>query len=112
MVGQHRQRLHKEKVEFLPKVNVGRCFFRDILKADQLDTMAQLLKQEYFMKGDAILREGEAGNTFYIIQSGEVNIFRRQIGDGPIATLGKEMFFGEKALLGDDVRQETVVVAR
>ena len=112
VVGQHRQRLHKEKMEFLPKVSVGNQFLKDILKGDQLDTMAQLLKQEYFMKGDAILREGEAGNTFYIIQSGEVNIFKRQLGDRPIATLGKEKFFGEKALLGDDVRQATVVAAR
>eukprot|EP00584_Thalassiosira_punctigera_P009212 CAMPEP_0172534196 /NCGR_PEP_ID=MMETSP1067-20121228/6645_1 /TAXON_ID=265564 ORGANISM="Thalassiosira punctigera, Strain Tpunct2005C2" /NCGR_SAMPLE_ID=MMETSP1067 /ASSEMBLY_ACC=CAM_ASM_000444 /LENGTH=703 /DNA_ID=CAMNT_0013318959 /DNA_START=140 /DNA_END=2251 /DNA_ORIENTATION=+ len=109
VVGQHRQRLHKEKVEFLPKVKVGSRFFRDVLERDQLDTMAQLLKQEYFRKGDAILREGEAGNTFYIIQSGEVEIYRKQLGPKPIATLGKEKFFGEKALLSDDVRQATVV---
>lgn len=112
VVGQHRQRLHKEKVEFLPKVNVGKKVFKDILEKDQIDTMAQLLKQEYFKAGDTILREGEAGNTFYIIQSGEVSIYKKELGDKPIATLGKEKFFGEKALLSDDVRQATVVAAR
>mmetsp|Transcript_12686 Transcript_12686/g.27552 ORF Transcript_12686/g.27552 Transcript_12686/m.27552 type:complete len:694 (-) Transcript_12686:268-2349(-) len=111
VVGQHRKRLHMEKVKFLPKVNVGKKRFGDVLKKDQLDAMAQLLKQEYFKQGDTILREGESGNTFYIIQSGEVSIFRRDLGDKPIATLGKEKFFGEKALLEDDVRQATVVAA-
>ncbi|KAL7533440.1 hypothetical protein ACHAXR_005236, partial [Thalassiosira sp. AJA248-18] len=109
VVGQHRQRLHKEKVEFLPKVKVGKSYLKDVLGKDQIDTMAQLLNQEYFKAGDAILREGEAGNTFYIIQSGEVTIYRKDLGDKPIAKLGKEKFFGEKALLSDDVRQATVV---
>lgn len=112
VVGQHRQRLHKEKIEFLPKVSVGKKVFKDILEKNQIDTMAQLLKQEYFKAGDTILREGEAGNTFYIIQSGEVSIYKKELGDKPIATLGKEKFFGEKALLSDDVRQATVVAAR
>jgi len=111
VVGQHRRRLHKEKVEFLPNVNLEKKKFGDIFTVDQIDSMAQLLQQEYFRKGDIILREGEAGNTFYIIQSGEVNIFKYQLGDKPIATLGKEKFFGEKALLSDDVRQATVVAA-
>jgi len=111
VVGQHRKRLHMEKVKFLPKVNVGKELFGDILKPGQLDTMAQLLTQEYFKEGDTILREGEAGNTFYLIQSGEVDVFRRDLGDKAIARLGTEKFFGEKALLEDDVRQATVVAA-
>jgi len=111
VVGQHRQRLHKEKVEFIPNVNVEKKKFGDIFTKDQIDSMAQLLQQQYFREGDTILREGEAGNTFYIIQSGEVNIFKKQLGDKPIAKLGKEKFFGEKALLSDDVRQATVVAA-
>merc|ERR1712127_524184 len=73
--------------------------------------MAQLLQQQYFREGDTILREGEAGCTFYIIQSGEVNIFKKGLGDDPVGKLGKEQFFGEKALLSDDVRQATVVAA-
>ena len=113
VVGQHRKKLHLEKIHFLPKVNVGKNKFKDVFSAEQLDSMAQLLKQEHFRKGDTIVREGEAGNTFYIIQSGEVDVYRRGLSeDGkPIATLGKEKFFGEKALLSDDVRQATVVAS-
>lgn len=112
VIGQHRQRLHQEKVEFLPKVKVDKKKFGDFLSKDQIDTMAQLLQQEYFKKGETIIREGEAGNTFYIIQSGDVGIYKKQLGDKPIATLGKQKFFGEKALLSDDVRQATCVAAR
>lgn len=115
VVGQHRRKLHKEKVEFLPKVKAGRQKFGDIMEKGQIDTMAQLLKQEYFKEGDTIIREGQAGNTFYIIQSGEVNIYKKGLaepGDKPLDTWGRERFFGEKALLSDDVRQATVVAAR
>jgi CRP-like cAMP-binding protein len=112
VVGQHRKGMHKEKVEFLPKVNVNENKFGEMFTKDQIDSMAQLLQQQYFSVGDTILREGEAGNTFYIIQSGEVNIFNQQVGDKPIAKLGKEEFFGEQALLSDDVRTATVVAAR
>lgn len=111
VVGQHRQRLHEEKLKFLPNVNVGARIFRDVFEREQMDTMAQLLKQAYYKKGDVILREGEEGDTFYMIQSGEVDIFKKALGDIPIAKLGKEKFFGEKALLSDDVRQATVVAA-
>ena len=113
VVGQHRRRLHKEKVDFLPNVKLEKRTFGDIFTADQIDSMAQLLLQEYFREGEAIVREGEEGDTFYIIQSGEVNVFKSRLGDGkPVAKLGKEKFFGEKALLSDDVRQATVVAAR
>lgn len=112
VVGQHQKRLHVEKIKFLPNVKVGNKAFRDVLEDDQLNTMAQLLKQEYFRKGDTIIREGEAGNTFYIIQSGDVDVYRKEFGPDPIATLGAEKFFGEKALLKDDVRNATVVASR
>jgi CRP-like cAMP-binding protein len=118
VVGQHRKKLHMEKLKFLPNVKVGKREFKDVFENDQLDTMAQLLKQEYFHKGDTIVREGEAGNTFYLIQDGEVDIYRKGLGEKdksgnslPIATLGKEKFFGEKALISDDVRKATVVAA-
>ena len=113
VIGQHRKRLHTEKVQFLPNVKVGKKTFGEVFAKEQLDTMAQLLKQEYFHKGETIVREGEAGNTFYIIQSGEVDIYKKGLGENgaPIGTIGKEKFFGEKALLSDDVRQATVVAS-
>ena len=113
VVGQHRQRLHMEKLSFLPLVKIGNKLFRDIFEEDQLHTMAQLLNHEYYIKGDIILRQGESGDSLYIIESGEVSIYMREISlDGPIAIYGKGYIFGENALLEDDVRGATVVAAR
>ncbi len=115
VVGQHRKRLHLEKVNFLCDVDVLNKKFKNVFAKDQLDTLAQLLKQEYFRMGDTILRQGEVGDTFYIIQSGEVGIHNK--GETtPFATLGKGKFFGEMALLSDkekhSKRAATVVAIR
>ena len=113
VVGQHRHRLHMEKSSFLPLVKIGNKVFRDIFEEDQLHTMAQLLNHEYYTKGDTILRQGESGDSIYIIESGEVSIYMREISlDGPIGIYGKGYIFGENALLKDDVRGATVVAAR
>lgn len=101
VVGQYRQRLHTEKVNFLSQVDVNNKKFKNVFERDQLNTLALLLKQESFVAGDTILRQGEVGNTFYIIQSGEVSICI-QGKEEPIATLGKGKFFGEKALLSNE----------
>ncbi|KAL7528479.1 hypothetical protein ACHAWF_002579, partial [Thalassiosira exigua] len=40
-----RRNLHKEKVEFLPRVNIGRRSFDEIFDKSKIDTMAQLLNR-------------------------------------------------------------------
>jgi CRP-like cAMP-binding protein len=89
-----------EKVNFLSEVDVLNKKFKNVFEKDQLDSLAQLLKQEYFREGSTILRQGEVGDTFYIIQSGEVSIHIKGQSE-PIATLGKGKFFGEMALLSE-----------
>src|SRR5438132_12617372 len=50
--------------------------------------------------GTVLFREGDRGQTMYVIRSGRVNIWKR-IGDTEItlAVLGPGEFFGEMALL-------------
>src|SRR2546430_14708927 len=50
--------------------------------------------------GTVLFREGDRGQTMYVIRSGKVNISKR-IGDSEItlAVLGAGEFFGEMALL-------------
>src|SRR2546429_9944135 len=50
--------------------------------------------------GTVLFREGDRGQTMYVIRSGRVNISKR-IGDSEItlAVLGAGEFFGEMALL-------------
>jgi CRP-like cAMP-binding protein len=111
LLGQHRKLLHEEKVNFLQDVSVRKYRFKDYCHKDQLDSIAQLMKLENYMEGQVIIREGEEGDAFYMIQSGKVEIYKKAVGDKPIGTIGRQKYFGEKALLSDDVRAATCKAA-
>jgi CRP-like cAMP-binding protein len=56
--------------------------------------------------GTPIIREGEPGDRFYIIDTGTVQVLQR---GRPIRTLGPGQSFGQIALLHDVPRTATVV---
>uniref|UniRef100_A0A0N4ZJ64 cGMP-dependent protein kinase n=1 Tax=Parastrongyloides trichosuri TaxID=131310 RepID=A0A0N4ZJ64_PARTI len=62
--------------------------------------------------GHYILREGEKGNTFFVINSGSVRITQQmedEIEPREIRIMGPGDFFGEKALLGEQIRTANVI---
>ena len=83
-------------------------FPRDIAKIDVQRT--EHLKHAHFQKGDVILREGEIGDRFYIIESGEVEIIHQEPGqpEQRLALRSTGDSFGELALLKDAPRAATV----
>lgn len=103
--------MHEEKLTFLSEVGVGTKRFKDYFNRDQLDSIAQLMKQEHYPQGHVVIREGEEGDTFYMISSGSVNIYKKAMGDLCIGTIGRQKYFGEKALLSDDLRAATCIAA-
>uniref|UniRef100_A0A8C1PDB1 cGMP-dependent protein kinase n=1 Tax=Cyprinus carpio TaxID=7962 RepID=A0A8C1PDB1_CYPCA len=67
---------------------------------------------EYFDKGEYIIREGEEGNTFFIIAKGEVLVTQTTEGFSEpqeIKILGVGDYFGEKALISEDVRSANII---
>ncbi len=60
-----------------------------------------------------ICTEGEAGDAFYLIRDGEVNVYRRhEKEERLIAILSDGQFFGEMSLLSDEKRNATVVTSK
>ncbi|XP_069482666.1 cGMP-dependent protein kinase 2 isoform X2 [Ambystoma mexicanum] len=81
------------------------------LPEDKLTRIADCL-EEYYDKGDYIIRQGEEGNTFFIIARGQVQVTQTAEGhEEPqfIKALGKGDSFGEKALISDDVRSANIM---
>jgi len=72
---------------------------------DQLSERAKLLT---FLQGDLVIGQDEKGDSLYIINHGEVIIYKTGREDQPIAELRSGDFFGEMALLGEQVRTANV----
>lgn len=77
---------------------------------DVLVAIAQLAQIKSYPPHTILCNEGETGDTFYLVGTGEVNITKK-MGDDEDKVLRKMEpgeFFGEMALLHDTVRSATV----
>ena len=78
------------------------------LPAATLEHLAGALRALRIEAGRTVVREGEAGDLFYVIGSGRVDVS----ADGrPLTTLGAGEYFGEIALLRAVPRTATVVAS-
>ena len=79
------------------------------LKEANLRKIADCLEEERYEDGDIIIKQGEVGDSFYIIRTGSVRI---TVIDGEeekeVAKKAEGEFFGEKALLTSDTRSANV----
>ncbi|XP_038061879.1 cGMP-dependent protein kinase 1-like isoform X2 [Patiria miniata] len=98
---------HDEHLQFLKSVQIMKA-----LSASNLFKLAESLEVDFFLEGEYIVREGTRGDTFYIISKGSVRITQSVTGqDEPqeVRQLVKGDYFGEKALLSEDVRTANVI---
>ncbi len=79
------------------------CF--SALSDDQLVTVLEEGAWVNLAPGGELMRQGEAGDAFWAIGSGQVRV---RIGDRDVRTLGAGSHVGEKALLNDAPRTGTV----
>ncbi|MDX8390919.1 MAG: cyclic nucleotide-binding domain-containing protein [Mariprofundaceae bacterium] len=75
--------------------------------------LADHFRLSSFSRGDEIVREGEAGDVFYLVRSGKVNLFTTDMADKseqvPLGSMQSGNFFGEVALLTNKPRTATVI---
>lgn len=70
------------------------------------------MRVQCFGPGEYIIREGEKGERFYIINDGEVVVTKKN-GDAEIeiTRLSNQEYFGERALIKNDPRKATIKVS-
>ena len=95
---EHLQLLHE--IEFL-----------NVLTDEQRQELARRLATQIFARGETICHQGEIGNTFYIIKSGQIEV-STQNGTSRANVLRQMTageFFGEISLLTGEPRSATIV---
>lgn len=98
-------------VETLKKRALHASFLRNVpllsdLTKYELENIADALETYTLPAGAVVLREGDVGDRFYIIESGKVSVHGSKCPD-PV-TLGPGEYFGELALLSPARRLSTV----
>ena len=82
----------------------------EILKPHEVHSVAMAAQFKQYANGQVIVRQGDVGDAFYMIEKGFVDVYIAQKSEThPVVTLKAGDFFGEKALLSSDVRTATCV---
>jgi CRP/FNR family transcriptional regulator len=80
------------------------------LSERDLEQLAQVAVPRSYESGQAVFREGDSGDTCYVIREGAVRVTRRH-SDGRVITLAElrpGSIFGELAMFGGEVRSASV----
>lgn len=72
--------------------------------------IADALETQKFRPGDVIIKEGDPGHSFFLLESGEADAFKGQEGPS-VRHYKKGDFFGELALLNDAPRAASIVAS-
>jgi len=91
------------KLLVIKKVHVFRH-----LSNEQAEMLAKAFVTEKYTEGQMIFKQGDMGSSFYVIAQGEVKV---AIGGKVIRTMGKNAYFGERALLFDEPRTASIEVS-
>jgi CRP-like cAMP-binding protein len=75
------------------------------LTGEELTQVALLFKERHFAAGETVVKEGADGAAFFLIESGEASV---SVRGTERASLGPGDYFGEIALIDEDVRSATI----
>jgi len=80
------------------------------LSVSELAAVASVTEEEVYPADLEVIREGDPGDTMYLIIQGKVSVIKGQ-GDPDeteLGQIGSGDYFGEMALFEDDVRSATI----
>jgi small-conductance mechanosensitive channel/CRP-like cAMP-binding protein len=98
-----------ESVSRLERALRGIDLFRP-LSDEELKLATQLFRLVHYAAGEKVIEEGSPGDSFFVIDRGEVNVSKSLQGASrPLARLMEGQFFGEMALLTGEARTATVI---
>ena len=95
-----RRRLYESFLEEVPLLSTLTKYERSKI-ADALET-------QKYPAGTTIIKEGDAGEAFYLLESGEAEAYKEGT-DHPVKHYSKGDYFGELALLNDAPRAASVI---
>jgi small-conductance mechanosensitive channel/CRP-like cAMP-binding protein len=82
------------------------------LSDEELKAAAAAFRHLHYSSGERIIVEGDSGDSFFVIDRGEVEVSKTLAGKSRVlARLMEGQFFGEMALLTGEQRSATVVAA-
>jgi CRP/FNR family transcriptional regulator len=81
------------------------------LSVEVLEELAAMAVPRTYARGEIVFREGDSGDTCFVVRSGSVKVTRARGYDGQAITLAELHFgdpFGELAMFGPEQRSATV----
>src|SRR5262245_47632601 len=95
------------RLELLAGIPLFSCF-----TPDELEVLTTLFVDVAFRRHDTICTAGEDGETFFVVVSGELEVWSADAAPRCINRLAAGDYFGEMSLLLGGSRAATVKVAR
>jgi CRP-like cAMP-binding protein len=94
-----------ETIPFLRNVSIFASF-----SDEELDSLSKIVQKKTYKKGEIILKEGEPGDSFFVICQGLAKVFTNLSDKEILINIMREKeFFGEMALLNEKERSATVI---
>ncbi|KAL3233472.1 hypothetical protein RNJ44_03512 [Nakaseomyces bracarensis] len=102
---EHYQEKSEEQLKRLEK-SIGKNFLFNKLDSDSKKLVINCLEEKKVSKGTEIIKQGDEGDYFYVVESGTVEFY---VNDQKVNTSGAGSSFGELALMYNSPRAATVL---
>lgn len=96
------------RVGILRKISLFRS-----LSDEEFDMLAESASSQSFIQGDTLIRQGDAGDSMYVLVEGLLDVYRTGDGNAEtrVARIQTGRFFGEMSLLTGEPRSATIRAA-